>query len=229
MEGVGSIHPEGSHMFRRRFRRRRFGGRRAVARKEPIWITTAYNVTQAPQVTLQQLFQLIGPEDYTPDYVSEPQRKDKCTLIRTVGRFVLNPVIPPLEGFEVQPFVLTAMKGALFVAGDKEVDDAFANDPGQFDIQSPSVFPTFCRSFSPTHIFWNEYFQIFANASTVNPDIEWFPPGITGHTTWDINVKRKMEGDDALFLLLDVVFLQSEPQTFGGAIDVESRNLIMDQ
>jgi len=180
-------------------------------------------------VQTQSLFQLIGPEDYTPDYLSEPQRKDKCTLTRTVGSFIMIPVVPPLEGFEVAPFVLTSYKAALFVAGDKQVDDGFANDPGQFAITDPAVFPPFCRDFAPLHIFWAEYFRIAANASIVNPDIEWFPPGITGKIEWDVGVKRKMEGDDALFLLIDHVFLQSEPQTFGGAIDVESRNLIMDQ
>lgn len=211
------------------FRRRRFRrfGRRPVARKEPTWITTAYNVALAPQVTFQSLFQLVGPEDYTADYVSEPQKLERTTLVRTVGSFVMTPFNPP-TGAELASSVLTTYKAALFVAGDKQVDDGFANDPGQFEIQDPLVFPPFCRDYAPLHIMWSEYFRVFDNASVTQPERVWHPPGITGHITWDVNVKRKMHGDDALFLLINGIFLQSSPQEFGGSIDVESRNLIMD-
>jgi len=212
--------------FRRRFRRRRFGGRRAVARKEPVWITTAYNVTAAPNVEQHALFQLIGPEDYTPDYVSEPQRKDRCTLVRTVGSFLLQPNIPePADGV-----IIVAWKAALFVAGDKQVDDAFANDPGQFSLTSPTVFPPFCRDYAPMHVFWNEYFVVRRALTAVTAStLVWYPPPSGGRKEWDINVKRKLEGDDALFLLVNAFFTQNPTQEFGGAIDVESRNLIMDQ
>lgn len=212
--------------FRRRFRRTRRFGRRNFVRKTPAWITTAYNVAQVPQVTAQQLFQLVGPEDYIPDYTTEPQRLDRNLLVRTVGSFKLIPVFPtPVEAV---PFVVTAAKGALFVAGDKQVDDGFANDPGQFEITSPTVFPTFCRDFAPMHIFWGLGAEYRGNNSVTNDFRWWLPPAETLSREWDVTVRRKLQGDDALWLLLDVVFLQSEPSTFGGAIDVESRNLLAD-
>jgi len=214
-------------MFRRRRFRRRGFSRKPVARKQPTWIANAFNVTLPPQVTVQSLFQLVGPEDYTPDYVSEPQRLDRSLLVRTVGQFVMVPFNPPTDP-EAASSVLTSYKAALFVAGDKQVDDGFANDPGQFEITSPAVFPVFCRDFAPMHIFWAEYFRVFDNASVTVPERVWHPPGITGHVPWDVTVKRRMQGDEALFLLIDCIFLQSAPQDFGGSIDVETRTLLQD-
>lgn len=215
--------------FRRRgFRRRRFGAR-GVARKEPVWITTAYDITVPPNLLTQQLFQLIGPEDYTPDYVAEPQRRDKATLYRTVGSFSMLPNIPA----DKDGILTIAWKAALFVAGDKQIDDAFAADPTQFDIVNPGDFPPFCRDFSPIHIFWSEYFTV-ANAivggSTTEFKTEiWYPPATSGRKEWDVTVRRKLVGDDALWLLVNCSFLQSPPQEIGGSVDVEARNLIMDQ
>jgi len=217
--------------FRRRFGRRGGGfRRRAVARKEPIWIATAYFVNVPDTLQQQALFQLVGPEDYTPDYASEPQRLDKCTLVRTVGSFNLIPLVPEFSNGETQ----TAWKAALFVAGDKQVDDGFANDPLQFSLSNPAIFPVFCRDFAPMHVFWSNSFNagnsiVGGSTSTFAQNI-WYPPATTGRETWDVGVKRKMQGDDALFLLIDVIFAQN-PSTegIGGFIDVESRNLIMDQ
>jgi len=216
--------------FRRRFGRRRGGfQRRAVARKEPIWISTAYFVTVAGNVGQQALFQLIGPEDYTPDYTAEISRKDKCTLVRTVGQFSQIPIVEDFSNAKNN----VAWKAALFVAGDKQVDDAFSNDPGQFDITSPAVFPTFCRDYAPMHIFWDEWYvianSIVGGSSTTFATNIWYPPTASGKREWDITVKRKMEGDDALFLLLNITFVQNPTGEIGGALDVESRNLIMDQ
>jgi len=209
--------------FRRRFRRRRFSGRRAVARKEPIWITTAFDVTVFPQVEQQALFQLVGPEDYTPDYLTEESRKDRCTLVRTVGHFNLGPVIEPDPDAVTQ----TLWKAALFVAGDKEIDDAFAADPNQFNIRQVSEFVPFCRNFPPMHVFWFGFMQ--DNSVTLAAVPNRYPPAEPGHREWDVTVKRKLEGDQALFLLINAIFLQSPQGEIGGVIDVESRNLIMDQ
>jgi len=217
--------------FRRRFGRRGGGfRRRAVARKEPIWIASAYFVTLPDSTQQQALFQLVGPEDYTPDYLTETQRLDKCTLVRTVGSFNLIPLIPDFTNGTV----VTAWKGALFVAGDKQVDDGFANDPLQFSITNPSIFPTWCRDFAPMHVFWNGTFTrgnhlVGGSLTEFRPGF-WHPPGVTGQVDWDVTVKRKMQGDDALFLLIDIIFAQN-PSTEGdgGFIDVEARNLIMDQ
>jgi len=213
--------------FRRgfKFRRRGRSSRRAV-RATPAWITTAFNVAVAPQVVDNRLFQLVGPEDYIPDYFDEPQRLDRNTLIRTVGSFKLIPVLPQPE--ELTPAVTIAAKAALFVAGDKQVDDMAANDPGQFDITSPAVFPPFCRDFAPLHVFWSLGAQWLGTNALVDRTSVWVPPGETLSRDWDVKVKRRLQGDDALFLLVSVVFLQSEPQTFGGAIDVEARNLLAD-
>jgi len=217
--------------FRRRFGRRGGGfRRRAVARKEPIWIATAYFVSVADSVVQQALFQLIGPEDYTPDYAAEPQRKDSCTLVRTVGSFSLVPIVPQFTNGST----VTAWKAALFVAGDKQVDDGFANDPLQFNITAPTVFPVFCRDFSPMKIFWSAEFTsgmaLVGGSITEFRQALHYPPSEDGKREWDVTVKRKMQGDDALFLLVNVIFAQS-PSTEGdgGFIDVESRNLIMDQ
>jgi len=183
-------------------------------------------VAVAPQVVDNRLFQLVGPEDYIPDYFDEPQRLDRNTLIRTVGSFKLIPVLP--DPVELTPSVVIACKAALFVAGDKQIDDSAAQDPGQFDLTSPAVFPPFCRDFAPLHIFWSMGAQWNATNSAIDRTTWWVPPGETLTREWDVKVKRRLQGDDALYLLVSVVFLQSEPQTFGGAIDVESRNLLAD-
>jgi len=209
--------------FRRRFRRRRFGGRRAVARKEPIWITTAFSEIIAPNTLQQALFQLVGPEDYTPDYLTEGSRKDKCTLVRTVGSFSLLPFIPA----DPAGITATSYKAALFVAGDKEIDDAFGNDPAQFDIVNPATFVQFARDFSPMHIFWQDFRQDFR--VTLAAVLNAWPPATSLRNDWDVTVKRRMEGDQALFLLINHVFTQSPVDEFGGSVEVESRNLIMDQ
>jgi len=212
--------------FRRRFRRRRFGGRRAVARKEPIWITTAFNVSAPPNAIQQMLFQLVGPEDYTPDYLTEVSRKDRCTLVRTVGDFLISPIQIVAPDSIVQP----SWKAVLFVAGDKEIDDAFANDPNQFDILNTATFVAFCRSFSPMHVFWSQYITrtyVATALSALHP--VWEPPAISGRNPWDVTVKRKMEGDDALFLLINLVAFQQPVDEIAATVDVESRNLIMDQ
>jgi len=210
-----------------RTRRGRFGGR-GIARKEPIWIATAFDVTVAPSLIQQALFQLVGPEDYTPDYTSEPQRLDKCTLVRTVGSFNLIPLIPDENG----GINLVSWKAALFVAGDKQIDDSFAADPTQFNIIVDTTFPPFCRDFAPMHIFWQDYFTV-KNVQPTNSFPQWIPtwipPSTTGKCDWDVTVKRKMQGDDALFLLINVSFLQFPEDEFGGSIAVEARNLIMDQ
>jgi len=172
------------------------------------------------------LFQLIGPEDYTPDYLTEVSRKDKCTLVRTVGDFMISPI----QIIEPDSIVQPSWKAALFVAGDKEVDDAFANDPAQFDILNTATFVPFCRSFSPMHIFWSQYITrtyVATALSALHP--VWEPPAITGRNPWDVTVKRRMEGDDALFLLINIVIFQQPVDEIGATVDVESRNLIMDQ
>jgi len=213
---------------RRRFSgRRRFGGR-GVARKEPIWISTAYFVDQIPSVIQQQLFQLVGPEDYTPDYLTEPQRLEKCTLVRTVGSFNLQPTFSTPE---VTQTVFTAGKAALFIAGDKHIEDSFANDPAQFNITNPLVFPPFCRDFAPMHIFWSWAFgdERRLTGGTGGATAKTRVPPHPGEFPWDVTVKRKLHGDDALWLLINLVFAQSPADEIGGQIDVESRNLIMDQ
>jgi len=213
--------------FRRRFSGRRRGFRgKAVARKEPVWITTSYFVSVPPNVVQQALFQLIGPEDYTPDYNLEPQRLEKATLYRTVGGFALDPLGPQ----DPSSIVRTFFKAALFVAGDKQVDDGFANDPLQFNITNPAIFPTWCRDFAPMHVFWSAWSQWSTGPGTLAPDYEfWAPSGETLQRTWDVNVRRKLQGDDALYLLVNFGFLRDDDEEIGGAIDVESRNLIMDQ
>lgn len=213
---------------RRGFRRRRFG-RRAVARKEPIWIASAFAVSSSPNVVTNHLFQLIGPEDYTPDYASEPQRRDSCTLVRTVGHFSLTALVPLFTNGR-NTF---SWKAALFVAGDKQVDDGFANDPGQYDLLDPTRYVTFTRDYSPMHIFWSSYVDqgnslVGGSITEFRTDI-WQPPGQLPYERWDINVKRRMQGDDALFLLINHIFGQSPPEETGGLIEVESRCLIMDQ
>jgi len=55
------------------------------------------------------------------------------------------------------------------------------------------------------------------------------PQALTGQHEWDVTVQRKLQGDDALWLLINVVFAQTPASEIGGQIDVESRNLIMDQ
>lgn len=214
----------------RRFRPRRRFGARAVARKEPIWISSAYFVNIAPNNLDASLFQLIGPEDFTPDYTVETQRKDRCTLYRTVGNFNMIPVIPEFTNGRN----LVVWKAALFVAGDKQVDDAYANDPGQFSIVDPPVFSTFCRDFSPIHIFWARQFEegmSIVGGSTTTFAPNWhMPPSVSGQdNSWDVTVRRKLEGDDCLWLLVNNAFIQSPTEEVAGSIDVESRNLIMDQ
>lgn len=214
-------------MFRRRRRFRRFGGR-GVKRREPVWIQTAYNVPKEPTVTFQDLFQLVGPEDYTPDYITEPQRLERSTLLRTVGGFSLVPVMPaPTTAENNQRSVRTNYKAALFIAGDKQIDDGFANDPGQFEIFDPAVFVVFCRDFAPMKIFWNKYAVWSQDAGTDYGDY-WVPPAVTLNEEWDVTVKRKMQGDEGLYLLINGLFQQSHNELFGGSIDVESRNLLND-
>lgn len=175
-------------------------------------------------MTFQHLFELVGPEDYTPDYVNEPQRLEKTTLVRTVGGFTLVPVLVPTTS---QRYVRTNYKAALFVASDSQVADSFAQDPSQYEIFDPTVFPIFCRNYHPMKIFWNKYFIWSQDAGADYGDY-WIPPGVTGNEEWDVTVKRKLEGDEGLWLLINGLFIQSEPAEFGGSIDVESRNLLME-
>jgi len=132
-----------------------------------------------------------------------------------------------LVATSAQRYVRTNYKAALFVAGNSNIEDGFANNPAQFEIFDPQVFPVFCRDFHPMKIFWNKWFQWSQDAGADWGDY-WIPPTVSGNEEWDVTVKRRMEGDEGLWLLINGLFLQSEPQEFGGSIDVESRNLLND-
>jgi len=213
-------------MFRRRFRRRRRFGGKGVKRKEAVWIQTAYNVAKAPTILQRDLFALVGPEDYTPDYLSEPQRLERSTVVRTVGHFSITPVM--VANTSTQRLNRVTFKAALFIAGDKEIDDAFAADPAQFDITGTTEFVQFCRQYSPMHIFWNAWAQWSEDGGTDWGDY-WVPPGETLAREWDVSVKRRMKGDDGLWLLINSIsqVVMGEVE-FGHSIDVESRNLLND-
>jgi len=211
---------------RRRFGRRRFGSRRPVARKEPIWLSTAFDVTRDPNVENNDLFELVGPEDYTPDYNLEAQRKDKCTLIRTVGQFRVVPSVPDMEGGKT----LVRWKAMLFAAGDREIENEFLQDPNQFNQNDPVIWTKLCRDFSPMHIFWQgEVLQEVRVDSLTSSTITQTPPCEPLKYEWDVRVRRKMEGDTGLWLLISSIFFQSTPGEIGGELEIESRNLIMDQ
>lgn len=212
--------------FRRRgFRRRRFGGR-SVKRKEPVWITTAYEVSKAPLVTQQDLFELVGPEDYTPDYVAEPQRMERSTVVRTVGSFTIVPILSNPTG-AVQRANRVVYKAALFTASDAQVEAVFANDPGQYDIIDSTRFPIFCRDYAPMHIFWFSWLMYSQDGGADYGDY-WVPPTSRGREEWDVTVKRRMKGDEGLWLLINSVSLQNPVEEIGHTIDVESRNLLND-
>jgi len=210
--------------------RRRFGGRRfrgrSVKRKEPVWITTAYDVAKAPTVTQQDLFELVGPEDYTPDYVTEPQRMEKSTVVRTVGAFQIVPILSnPSGGAQRSNRVI--YKAALFTAGDSQITNVFANDPAEFEILDPAVFPVFCRDYAPMKVFWLSYF-IYAQDGGTDWGEYWVPPTSRGREEWDVTVKRRMKGDEGLWLLINSISLQFPVEEIGHTIDVESRNLLND-
>lgn len=199
-----------------------------MVRKQPVWIQNAFEVDKPPLTTNQDLFQLVGPEDYTPDYFLEPQRIEKSTLMRSVGVFSLKPIIEGTPAPTTQRTVLVRYKAALFVAGDKQIDDSLANDPAQFDIAFSAVnYILFCRDFSPIKIFWHKQFQWTRDSGTDYGEF-WIPPTHSGWEEWDVTVKRKMQGDDALWLLVSSVFIPTEELVNGGSIEVECRNLIQD-
>lgn len=211
--------------FRRRFRRRRFSrSGRGVKRREPTWITTAFATNILPNTLSQVLFQLVGPEDYTPDYVDDPNRSERTLLVRTVGSFnMIGQLAAPTEG---NSNVVLSWKAALFIASDKGVDDRLANDPTQFDITDPLVFIPFCRDFQPMHIFWSGYSRQVGFFGT---EVEgWYPPAEIPRRDWDVTVKRRLEGDEALFLLININAAQSPVLATGAFIDVEARNLLME-
>jgi len=215
-------------MFRKRFRRRRRFTGSKFKRKEPVWIQTAFEVAKAPLLTNQDLFALVGPEDYTPDYLSEPQRLERSVLVRTVGQFVMRPIIEGSPTPTTQRFALVRYKAALFIAGDKQIDDGFAADPAQFDIAfTPETFVSFCRDYKPLKVFWHKQFTWSRDAGADFGDY-WVPPTVSGYEEWDVTVKRRMQGDEGLWLLINSAFINTEELEFGGGIEVESRNLLND-
>jgi len=198
-----------------------------VKRKEPVWISTAYETALPPTTLQRDLFELVGPEDYTPDYLSELSRSERSTVIRTVGHFQLTPVMVP-QG-TTQRVNRVQFKAALFTASDREINDSFANDPQQYEIMFPLPYVDFCRNHRPMKIFWNSWAQWQQDAGSDFGDY-WVPPGETLAREWDVKVSRRMQGDEGLWLLINSLSIVTgiEELEFGHTIDVESRNLLND-
>jgi len=173
----------------------------------------------------RDLFQLVAPEEYGSELLDT--RRDSATLIRTVGSMYISPFIQ-LGSPQPNNFVDVLWKAALFTANEKEIDDAFANDPTQFDIQSSTVFAEFCSRWSPIQFSWFREFHYGATGALLSAGDVWMPPYANNYWDWDVGVARKLSGDGSLWLLINSAFLQSVPQDFGGSIDVESRTLIHD-
>lgn len=167
------------------------------------------------------------PADYTPDYLTSDNRTERATLLRTVGHFQLVPALPGPGTSTAQRVYLPSFKAAIFTGGDKELDDAFAADPSQFDIVDPATYVNFCRNYKPLHMFWGAYARITHDAGTDYGEY-WNPPTENLAREWDITVKRRLEGDQALWLLINSAVLQTEVTEIGVTYDVESRTLITD-
>jgi len=214
--------------FRRRFRRRRFGNRRGVKRLEPVWITTAYTAETNTATTQRDFFQLVGPEDYTPDFLTDTQRKESVNLIRTVGSLFVNPI---LDIGTASNFNAFQWKAAFFIDGDEAVEDKVFSDPGQFDIATDvDEWVEFCRNFDVLHTL---FFHGGIAGKTAGLDGPRWDGG-TGasdgwnRVEWDITVKRKMKTDQALWLLVASQSISVGSEFGGLALHVENRTLIHD-
>jgi len=215
--------------FRRRFSRRRFG-RRAVKRKEPIWLTTAFEAVKPNGPVNRDFFELVSPADYTPDWVDGGIRSEGATLIRTVGAFQ---VLPFLSFGTVGPNATnTQFKAVLFTASERSIDDGFANDPGQFDIAfDPSKYAQFARDFRVLHTFWLRRFTYAVSTSdlaTAGAGDVWIPPDVPSSHMWDVTVRAKLSKDEAVWLLINKAFIAGGEITNGGSLEVEARCLIHD-
>jgi len=133
------------------------------------------------------------------------------------------------DDVSTQRYVAVTYKAALFIAGNSEIDDAFGNDPSQFDIAfDPATFVAFCREYAPMHVFWQRNFILQRDGGSDWGNY-WYPPTLSGVEDWDVTVKRKMAGEDALWLLINSASsLVGNEQEFGHALRVEARTLITD-
>jgi len=191
-------------------------------------LTTAYNIAVPPTVVRRELFQLVGPEDYTQDFLDDTQRRESCTLVRSVGAFAVYPFLS-LGDPQDNNIVDWSLKAVLFTASDAAIADTFANDPGSFDIAyNPQTFVDFNRRYQVMQTFWFRRGTYGATGALTAAGDIWIPPDAPNRESWDVTVKRKLTTDEALWLLINCDFLQSIPTEFGGSIDVESRALIHD-
>jgi len=193
-------------------------------------VTTCFVPAASPGAVNRDLFELVSPADYTPDWVNGGLRKDSATVQRCVGAFSMIPFLAfsdPQEAANNE----VAFKAALFIASEQRVLDTFALAPAEFDIAfNPTTFATFCILWDVMQIFWFRKigYSVAPDATAVGSVYSWVPADGPMQTSWDITVKRKLEGDEAVWLLINSQFNQAPTTEFAGSIDVESRVLIHD-
>lgn len=206
---------------RRQFRRRSFRRGPPVARKENIWISTAYaDLIPTPPGLRSDMYQLVGPEDYTQDFLTDVQRRDSCSIVRIIVKLRVNPfaAIPGVASYN--------FKVALFTGGDEHVEDALVSDDSQFEILDPSNFVDFCREWDVL-----QYSSIQGGSIRINSD--GFAEGDQALTSmywsFDGNITRKLKTDTALWLLIAATSGQNPVAgDFVAEHDIESRVLIRD-
>jgi len=193
-------------------------------------VTTSFVPAVTPGTVNRDLFQLVSPADYTPDFVDGGLRRESCTIQRTLGAFSMIPFLAfsdPQEAANNE----AAWKAALFIGSAQRVDDAFNLDPTIFDIAfNPLAFAVFCRDWSVMQVFWfcKIGYSVAPDANNVGTQFSWTPADGPMQTAWDVTVKRKLETDEALFLLINSQFNQAPTTEFAGSIEVESRVLLHD-
>jgi len=193
-------------------------------------VTTAFVPAMLPGAVNRDLFELVSPADYTPDFVDGGLRKESATIQRSLGAFSVIPFLAfsdPQEAANNE----VAFKAALFIGSQQRVADSFALDPTIFDIAfNPLAFAIFCRDWSVMQVFWFRKigYSVAPDANNVGSVYSWVPTDGPMQTAWDVTVKRKLETDEALYLLINSQFNQAPTTEFAGSIDVESRVLIHD-
>jgi len=167
----------------------------------------------------------MGPEDYTPDFLTDTQRKEEVLIVRAIGTMVLQ----PFWNLSAANFSNITWKSLIYTEGDESVEDGAGNDPAQYQITDPQTYVDFCREHNVMNVHPLKSFVIGQEGGLQSPQYSRHSHPTIATTEWDMTLKRKVKTDGALWLLVAWENANSlSGENILVSIDVDSRVLIHD-